>query len=362
MTETVKPVRGAKGAETAKPPRRTEVAERKARTANIFDVARLAGVSHQTVSRVINDVPRVRPATRLRVEQAISQLNYSPSPAARALVTKRTRMIGLITPSSADFGPSSIALHFSAAARDARYGVVTVTSVNAEASSIRPFVESLVSQRVEAIVLVVADVAVLAAVRGLDAGVPVIAVAAGPRRGPLTTSLDQYRGARMAVRHLIEMGHRRIAHLAGPQAHPDSIERLRGWRDELAEAQLVAQEPARGDWSAESGFRFGEQLGDATAVFAANDQMALGLIAALHGRGLKVPGDVSVVGFDAAPDTAYYFPPLTTVSQDFAALGALTMERVLIAIEESDSLAESTPIPTRLIVRESTAPPRSGSK
>ncbi len=371
MTDTVKPAPGAErteGAEraeaapTARPPRSAEKAERKARTANIFDVARLAGVSHQTVSRVINDVPRVRPATRLRVEQAISQLNYSPSPAARALVTKRTRMIGLIAPSSADFGPSSIVLNFSAAARDARYGVVTVTSVNADASSIRPFVESLVSQRVEAIVLVVADVAVLAAVRGLDAGVPVIAVAAGPRRGPLTTSLDQYRGARSAVRHLIELGHRRIAHLAGPQAHPDSIERLRGWRDELAEAELVAQEPGRGDWSAESGFRFGEQLRDATAVFAANDQMALGLIAALHGRGLTVPGDVSVVGFDAAPDTAYYFPPLTTVSQDFAALGALTMERVLISIEEPDNLVESTPIPTKLIVRESTAPPKPGSE
>jgi DNA-binding LacI/PurR family transcriptional regulator len=352
MTETAKPA-------TAKPVRG---AGKKARTANIFDVARLAGVSHQTVSRVINDIPRVRPATRLRVEQAISQLNYSPSPAARALVTKRTRMIGLIAPSSADYGPSSIALHFSAAARDARYGVVTVTSVNSAASSISPFVESLLSQRVEAIVLVVADVAVLAAVRELDVGVPVIAVAAGPRRGSLTTSIDQYRGARTAVRHLIELGHTRIAHLAGPAAGPDAIERLRGWRDELAAASLPAQDPGRGDWSAESGFRFGEQLGDATAVFAANDQMALGLIAALHGRGLRVPEDVSVVGFDAAPDTAYYSPPLTTVAQDFAALGALTMERVLIAIEEPDSVAEPTPIPTKLVVRESTAPPRARSK
>jgi DNA-binding LacI/PurR family transcriptional regulator len=346
MTDTAKPLRGSAP---------------KARTANIFDVARLAGVSHQTVSRVINDVPRVRPATRLRVEQAISQLHYSPSPAARALVTKRTRMIGLIAPNSADYGPSSIALHFSAAARDARYGVVTVTSVNSAAPSVRPFVESLLSQRVEAIVLIVGDVAVLAAVRELDVGVPVIAVAAGPRRGSFTTSIDQYRGARTAVRHLIELGHTRIAHLAGPASGPDAIERLRGWRDELAAAQLAAQDPGRGDWSAESGFRFAEQLGDATAVFAANDQMALGLIAALHGRGLRVPEDVSVVGFDAAPDTAYYSPPLTTVSQDFAALGALTMERVLIAIEEPDNIAEPTPIPTRLIVRESTAPPRAGS-
>lgn len=333
-------------------------ADKPARVANIFDVARLAGVSHQTVSRVLNDVPSVRPATKLRVEQAITQLRYSPSPAARALVTKRTRMIGLIAPSSADFGPSSIALHFSDAARDARYGVVTVTSVNSDAASIRPFIESLLSQRVEAIVLIVADLTVLAAVRGLDVGVPVIAVAAGQRRGHLTTSIDQYRGARAAVRHLVELGHRRIAHLSGPPAAPDAIERLRGWRDELAAAQLVAQEPGHGDWSAESGYRFGEQFGDETAVFVANDQMALGLISALNARGLSVPGDVSVVGFDDVPEAAYYSPPLTTVNQDFAALGALTMQRVLIALEEPDNASESTPIPTRLVIRKSSAPPR----
>ena len=333
-------------------------ADKPTRVANIFDVARLAGVSHQTVSRVLNDIPSVRPATRLRVEQAITQLRYSPSPAARALVTKRTRMIGLIAPSNADFGPSSIALHFSDAARDARYGVVSVTSVKADASSIRPFIESLLSQRVEAIVLIVADVSVLDAVRSLDTGVPVIAVAAGQRRGHPVTSIDQYRGARAAVRHLVELGHRNIAHLAGPPTAPDAIERLRGWRDELAAAQLVATEPGHGDWTAESGYRFGSQLGDATAVFAANDQMALGLVSALGGMGLSVPADVSVVGFDDVPEAAYYVPPLTTVSQDFAALGALTMQRVLIALEEPDSAVESTPIPTRLIVRSSTAPPR----
>jgi DNA-binding LacI/PurR family transcriptional regulator len=333
-------------------------ADKPARVANIFDVARLAGVSHQTVSRVLNNIPSVRPATKLRVEQAIKQLRYSPSPAARALVTRRTRMIGLIAPSSADYGPSSIALHFSDAARDARYGVVSVTSVNADASSIRPFVESLLSQRVEAIVLIVADLAVLEAVRSIDVGVPVVAVAAGQRREHLNTSIDQYRGARAAVRHLVELGHRNIAHLSGPLRAPDAIERLRGWRDELAAAQLVAQEPGHGDWSAESGYRYGEQVTDATAVFVANDQMALGLISALNAKGLVVPDDVSVVGFDGVPEAAYYVPPLTTVSQDFAALGALTMQRVLIALEDPDDVAESTPIPTRLIIRKSTAPPR----
>ncbi len=341
--------------------RQSSRADRPARSANIFDVARLAGVSHQTVSRVLNDIPSVRPATRARVEKAIADLRYTPSPAARALVTRRTRMIGLIAPNNADYGPQSVTLHFSAAARDARYGVITVTTVNSDAATIRPFVESLLGQRVEAIVLVVADVNVLQAVRSVDVGVPVIPVVAGPRRGTLATSIDQYRGARSVVRHLVELGHRRIVHLAGPEEHPDAIERQRGWHDEMEAAQLRLEQPRRGDWSAKSGYRFAKHVDDATAVFVANDQMALGLIAGLKARGLEVPRDVSVAGFDDLPDAAYYQPPLTTVSQDFAALGALTMQRVLIALEEPDNQTDATPIPSKLIVRESTAPPREGT-
>lgn len=335
--------------------------DRPAKVANIFDVARLAGVSHQTVSRVLNDVPGVRPATRQRVEQAIKKLRYTPSPAARALVTRRTRMIGLITAASADFGPSSIAIHFSEAAREARYSVISVAPVSADVGSIRGVVESLLRERVEAVVLIAEDVAQLDVVRAFEAGVPIIAVAAGQHRGPLTVSIDQYRGAREAVRHLVELGHRSIAILAGPEVSPDAIERVRGWRDELSEARLVATELSHGDWSAESGYRFGSELAErsATAVFVANDQMAIGVMAALRHRGLRIPEDISVVGFDDVPEAAYFVPPLTTVRQDFAALGALTMQQVLIALEEPDTAAESLPIPTRLVVRESTAPPAS---
>ena len=149
--------------------------ERGAKSANIFDVARLAGVSHQTVSRVLNDLPNVRPATRARVEQAMAQLRYSPSPAARALVTKRTRTIGLITPGTADFGPTSIAMHFNVAARVERYSVDSVTAPDTDGASIRSVVEGLLRQRVDAIVLVVTDLGVLEVVRGLDLGVPMVA-------------------------------------------------------------------------------------------------------------------------------------------------------------------------------------------
>src|SRR4051812_8164297 len=210
------------------PPAANGNGDRPARTANIFDVARLAGVSHQTVSRVLNDIPNVRPATRLRVEQAITQLRYSPSPAARALVTRRTRTIGLIMPGTSDFGPASTALHFSLAARAARFSVDTMSSLDTDPASIRASVDALLRQRVDAIVLVVQDIGVLEVVLGLDLQMPIIAVAATTRRSDSIVSIDQYRGARSAVRHLIDLGHTRILHIAGPPAAPDSIERIRG--------------------------------------------------------------------------------------------------------------------------------------
>ncbi|MCK6066297.1 MULTISPECIES: LacI family DNA-binding transcriptional regulator [Microbacterium] len=329
--------------------------ERGAKSANIFDVARLAGVSHQTVSRVLNDLPNVRPATRARVEQAITQLRYSPSPAARALVTRRTRTIGLVTPGSADFGPTSIAMHFTVAARAERYSVDTVTSPDPDPASVRSAVETLLRQRVDAIVLVVTDVGVLEVVRGLDLSVPLVAAAATQRRHPHLVSIDQYRGARSAVRHLAELGHSRILHVAGPPRNPDALERVRGWRDELAARRLVAEEPRNGDWSAASGYELGRELdlGSGTAVFVGNDHMAIGLLSALRGRGLSVPEDISVVGFDDVPEAPYLMPPLTTVRQDFRALGELMMQKVLLAVEEPESLTEDTPIATHLIVRES---------
>src|SRR6476619_1930115 len=310
-----------------------EKAAEPGRTANIFDVARLAGVSHQTVSRVINDIPNVRPATRARVEQAIAQLHYSPSPAARALVTRRTRTIGLITPGISDYGPTSIAMHFNFAARAARYNVESVSAPSDDPKAIRSVVESLLRQRVDAIVLVVVDVAVLEVVRSLDLRIPVVAAASAARRSPLIVSIDQYRGARAAVRHLAELGHTRILHLAGPRTALDAVERARGWRDELDERRIEIAMPEFGDWSAASGYRVGLELDvePGAAVFVGNDHMSIGLLSALRERGLRVPDDVSVVGFDDVPEAGYLVPPLTTVRQDFGLLGEMIMQKVLIA-------------------------------
>ncbi len=325
------------------------------RAPNIFDVARLAGVSHQTVSRVVNGMPNVRPATRERVERAIRQLRYSPSPQARALVTRRTRTLGLITPGVADHGPNVIAMHVNIAARAARYRVDTVSAAGDDPASVRATVESLLRQRVDGIAVIVVDGSVLELVRTLDVGIPVVASASTQRRSPALVSIDQYRGARSAVRHLAELGHERIVHLAGPARATDSIERVQGWRDEVAEWRLRVPEPVVGDWTAESGYRLGLQVdvrpGD--AVFASNDLMAIGAMSAMRERGLSVPDDVSVVGFDDIPEAAYLFPPLTTVRQDFAALGELMIQKLLVSLEEGEPATPDTPLPTRLIVRES---------
>jgi DNA-binding LacI/PurR family transcriptional regulator len=326
------------------------------KAANIFDVARLAGVSHQTVSRVINNLPNVRPATRARVEKAVAQLRYSPSPAARALVTRRTRTIGLIVPAVSDFGPTSIANHFNVAARAARYSVDTVSVVDVDPADIRSLVEGLLRRRVDAIVLVANDIAALEIIHALEFNIPLVAAAASARRSPHLVSIDQYRGARSAVRHLAELGHTRILHIAGPTTAPDTIERLRGWRDELDARRLTVIEPRHGEWTAASGYTLGLELdiGSDDAVFVGNDHMAIGLLSALRERGIRVPEDVSVIGFDDVPEAGYLVPPLTTVRQDFAALGELIMQKVLISIEEPDSVTEDTPLATHLIVRQST--------
>lgn len=329
---------------------------KRARSANIFDVARLAGVSHQTVSRVLNGLPNVRPATRERVEQAIAQLRYSPSPAARSLVSRRSRTIGLIAPAVSDHGPTRIAMHVSMAAHAARYSVDTITTVDDDPGSVQAAIESLLRQRVDAIVLIVMDIGVLEMVRGLDLSIPVVAAASSSRRSPLLVQIDQYRGARAAVRHLADLGHTRIAHIAGPARACDAVERVRGWRDELAGRGLPVVDLVYGDWTAAGGYRIGREmdLEPGMAIFASNDLTALGLMSALRERSLSVPDDISLVGFDDIPEAGYLYPPLTTVRQDFAALGGLMVQKVLVALEEGEDETTDTPLATHLVVREST--------
>ena len=327
--------------------------------ANITDVARLAGVSHQTVSRVVNNVDAVRPSTRARVLSAIDELNYRPSSVARALKSSKTRTIGLISTGNPLYGPSSIALGFNEAARESGYHVITASMSSAPMELIRDAIDVLVRQQVEAIVLIATDVASLVAVHDLHIDIPLITADSSGRERFPSVSIDQAAGAMLATGYLADLGHRRILHLAGPDYSLDARERIRGWRAELDRRGLAVVAPRHGDWTAESGLSVGLELPDPSefsAVFVANDQMALGLLHAFSIRGIRVPHDVSLVGFDDIPEAAHYSPPLSTIRQDFAELGRRLMTAVSTEIE---GLTQTGVVVTQpsLVIRQSAAAP-----
>jgi DNA-binding LacI/PurR family transcriptional regulator len=332
--------------------------------ANIFDVALEAGVSHQTVSRVVNGDPNVRPATRQKVDDAIAKLNYRPSAAARALASRKTRALGLVSTGGPLFGPSSIMQGFDGAAREAGYQVSIASIARAEPDvmrqSMRAAVDALLGQNVEAIVLIAPDSRAIDAVRELSVPVPLVTADAGDHDGLVSIALDQFAGSVLATEHLASLGHRAILHVAGPSDWNDALERERGWRHVCDRLGLMPLGPIRGDWSPESGYQIGRSLadrvdaGDVTAIVSANDQMALGLLHAFSERGVSVPERVSIVGFDDVPEAAHFIPPLTTVRQDFAALGRQIMATVEAQLGLSAVGAGTLAVP-ELVVRGSTA-------
>jgi DNA-binding LacI/PurR family transcriptional regulator len=323
------------------------------------DVAHVAGVSHQTVSRVLNGHPSVREATRERVLAAIVELGYRRNTAARTLVTRRSGTIGVVTLSEPEFGPTSTFIAVESAASEAGYYVSVATLPPAQAEGVSRVLEHFLSQAVEGVIVIAPLASVSDALRPFAEQVPVVTIAAGTPAGQAfhPISVDQVLGARLATRHLIELGHREVVHLAGPQDWLDARERTIGWRSELAAAGLTAGDPIPGDWTAARGYAVGRRLvaeGVPSAVFAANDQLALGLLRAFAEARLSVPLDVSVVGFDDIAGAANFIPPLTTVRQDFLTLGRRSIAMLLSAIAGED--LDHTPIPPSLVVRSSTAP------
>jgi DNA-binding LacI/PurR family transcriptional regulator len=324
------------------------------------DVADVAGVSHQTVSRVLNDFPKVRPATRDRVLAAIEELGYRRNRAARTLVTRRSKAIGVITADMNHFGPANIMLGLESASREAGYSLSLTALPEISAASMRSAVDQLLDQAVEAVVMVVAHQAALTLAQSLHIAVPLVLVEGDLSATPLTAGVDQIAGARLATTHLLDLGHRSVLHLPGPADWVEAAARQEGWRMALEEHGCPAPAlMARGDWSSRSGYESGLAMLQTlrpTAVFAANDQMALGLLRALQVTGLLVPGDVSVVGFDDIPESGYFSPPMTTVRQDFPELGRRTMALVLRVLA-GDLEATEPLVRPQLVVRSSTAAP-----
>ena len=326
------------------------------RRVSMADVAARAGVSGQTVSRVVNASPRVDPETRARIEAAMAELGYRPHRAARALRTGRTQTIGLVVSTLASVGNSRM-LQAVADAAAARGYALTVVTLGAEGDVDAAF-GRLVDQAVDgAIVLNEATERVREAdLRAAGLQLVVVDSPRDDRFGVVET--DHAGGAGQAVRHLLDLGHRTVHHLAGPAGSFAAAERERGWREALVQAGAAVPPVVRGDWTSASGSAAASALVDAgaTAVFAANDQMSLGLLRAFADAGRAVPGDVSVVGFDDVADAADYRPPLTTVHQDFDALGSLAVAALVDGIEAGAAAAFLT-VSTRLVVRASTAPP-----
>ncbi|MEV7632340.1 LacI family DNA-binding transcriptional regulator [Microbacterium sp. NPDC089318] len=294
-------------------------------------VAQRAGVSGQTVSRVANDSPRVDPETRARVEQAMAELGYRPNRAARALRTGRSQTLGLVAQTLATVGNSRM-LQAVAESAAARGYALTVLTLGAGADIADAF-DRLHDQGVDG--AIVLNEASALARDAAFAGLRLIVVDSPPDERFTVIGTDHASGSRAATEHLLARGHAVVHHLAGPAASFAAAERERGWREALAAAGVEAPEVARGDWSAVSGHDLMRRMPTAgvTAVVAANDQMALGALRAIAESGRRVPDDVAVIGFDDIADAAQFQPPLTTVRQDFDALGEQAVSRLVSWIE-----------------------------
>jgi len=327
----------------------------------MIDVAKLAGVSQQTVSRVVNGHSNVGPEVRERVERAITQLRYNRNSAARALATNRSMNLGVVSYSLPVHGSALVLFGIAEEARRNGYATSLVNIPKVDSAGIRAAVDTLVADAVDGIIVLAPMTAAVEVLRGLDPDVAIVRFEQGSPASRAAVSMDDVLGARLATRHLLELGHETVWHVGGPPGWMASEARRAGWLAELAaHHRTVNPEFRTDDWTADSGYRAGLEIAadpSITAVLVANDSMALGVIKALAERGIQVPGEVSVVGFDDTSEAPYFQPSLTTVRLDFNEVGRLAVERVLRLM--GGEPAELIPvIQPELIVRGSTAPPR----
>jgi len=344
------------------------------RSSVMMDVARLAGVSHQTVSRVLNDHTNVRAQTRERVLAAMRELDYQPNSAARTLVTRRSNIIGIVTVDSTLFGPASMVYEIEQAARAAGY-FVSIASISTMSrqpgdalfsaepaeSTVLEAVNRLRAQGLEGIVAIIPEESGVAALASATTGIVTVAVGVGDGAEVPIVGMDNLGGGALATEHLLGLGHRTVHHVAGPAGQPESRDRQLGWSRSLAAVGAPIPAVLPGDWSPRSGYEMGQRLADdpeLTAVFCANDQMALGVLRALSEVGRRVPAEVSVVGFDDIPEAPFMIPPLTTVRQDFAEVGRRSLRLFIDLVTGVRPPGQITiRLTPQLQVRQSSGPP-----
>ncbi|MEU0313060.1 LacI family DNA-binding transcriptional regulator [Nocardioides sp. NPDC006273] len=325
------------------------------RGASQADVARIAGVSGQTVSRVANGARYVDPATRERVLSAMREVGYRPNRAARALRSGRFQSIGVIAFELSSVGTTHTLDAIAAAATETGYAINLLPVLDA----VRAAFDQLGEQAVDGIIILV-ETHRLDGV-AVPEGLPVVVVDSSAQYNYPIVDNDQAQGARLATEHLLDLGHETVWHVAGPELSYSARRRRTSWQGTLEAHGRTVPPVLSGDWSTASGYEAGLRLADneeVTAVFTANDQMALGLLRALHERGRRVPDDVSVVGFDDMEEAAYFWPPLTTVHQSFDEVGRGAVDALIRQIQSGEHEHQEVLVPPRLVVRASTAPPR----
>jgi DNA-binding LacI/PurR family transcriptional regulator len=324
----------------------------------IRDVAKYVGVSHQTISRVINNSERVSPETREKVQAAIEELGYRPNAIARSMALGRTSLLACIAPNLTDYTFANIVEGAEAQARELGYFLISASAKNP--ADFSDAIEQLVaSKRVTG--LLVINPYIDTRYKLLPDSFPMVFVGSNSRERKISSvALDDYKTAYEATHYLIEQGHRNVAMITGPMIEDCSQDRCKGFEQAIRESGLGSDPTMiiEGDWSATSGhdalMRLAEVDQLPTAVFAQNDRMAIGVIQAARNLGLIIPKDISVIGVDDMPLASYFDPPLTTMKQDIIQIGKEAAKLLVKTIENPDSPKQIQNITAQLVVRNST--------
>lgn len=333
------------------------------KTVSIWDVARAAGVSQQTVSRVINNQPRVSAATRALVLETIAALGFTPSRTARALATGTARAVTVLTTDTAMYGSAAALRGIEEAARAAGFAVgISVLDQDAVLST--PEVVARISQDGNAVLVIAFDAAGVRALDALPADFPVAALVERPHDGAVPSGrpqvwTDDRAAASQATRHLLRLGHQTVHYLAIPSSTARTGQRTEGWRDGLVTAGRPVPEPLNAGWTPRSGYLAARALvadPEVTAILCGNDDVALGVMRAAREAGRSIPGDLSVVGFDDAPQSEFLDPALTTVRLDFEGLGRAGFGLLHRLLDPQDAPAPAVCAEPELILRESAGP------
>lgn len=324
---------------------------------SMFDVAKLSGVSHQTVSRVINDHKNVSENTRTKVVKAMDELGYSPNLVARALVTGKTATIGVLSHDTTLFGPASTLHAVQSAAREKGYKTTIFSLKSEERDSIISGIKELMNDGVDGIVIIAPQIRGTQEVSDVLGNFPAVLVENESTASLPSVNVDQMYGAYEITKHLINLGHKTIAHISGPKDWYESEKRLQGFNKALKEKKLDHSLVWEGDWSASSGYIAAKKIvknQKISAIFAGNDAMALGALKAISEAGLIVPENLSLVGFDDLPESQFFTPSLTTARQDFHEVGEQALG-ILLGLINKKKTRRNVAIKPEILIRESSA-------